>query len=120
MRILLVEDNEDNRDMLSRRLRRKGHQVHTAIDGAQGISMVSGLLPELILMDLDLPQIDGWEATRRIKDAPETAHIPVIALTSHAMGNDRERAKSAGCDDFASKPIDFPSLVEMIAKFEKT
>ena len=88
MRILLVEDNEDNRDMLSRRLRRKGHQVHTATDGAQGLSMATGLLPELILMDLDLPQIDGWEATQRIKDAPETAHIPVIALTSHAMGND--------------------------------
>ncbi len=112
--ILLVEDNEDNRDVLTRRLQRCGHEVIVATDGAQGLSMASNLLPDLVLMDLDLPQIGGWEVTRRLKAATETAHIPVIALTAHAMGPDRKRALDAGCDDYVSKPVDFPHLVQMI------
>ncbi|TMV47005.1 response regulator [Paenibacillus mesophilus] len=110
-KILLVEDNEMNRDMLSRRLMRKGYQVLEAIDGRQGIEMASNELPDLILMDMSLPEIDGWEATKRIKQSPGTRHIPVIALTAHAMSSDRERALDAGCDDFDTKPVDWNRLL---------
>ena len=112
--ILLVEDNDDNRDVLARRLRREGHDVHVAEDGAKGLSMAGSLRPDLILMDLDLPEIDGWEVTRRIKAAPETTKIPVIAITAHAMGPDRDQALEAGCDDYATKPIKFRDLLAMI------
>ncbi|MDF2714440.1 MAG: response regulator receiver protein [Paenibacillus sp.] len=110
-KILLVEDNEMNRDMLSRRLLRKGYLVLEAVDGRQGIEMASNELPDLILMDMSLPEIDGWEATRQIKQSPVTRHIPVIALTAHAMSSDRERALNAGCDDFDTKPVDWNRLL---------
>jgi two-component system cell cycle response regulator DivK len=111
-KILLVEDNEMNWDMLSRRLRRKGYEVVVAVDGEQGVAMSKVEAPDLILMDLGLPVLDGWEATRRIKAAPETQDIPIIALTSHAMLGDRERAVEAGCDDYDTKPIEFQRLLE--------
>ena len=114
-KILLVEDNEMNWDMLSRRLRRKGYEVVIAVDGEQGVAMAVSEAPDLVLMDLGLPVLDGWEATRRIKAAPETQYIPVIALTSHAMVGDRERALEAGCDDYDTKPIEFQRLLEKIA-----
>ena len=113
-KILLVEDNEMNRDMLSRRLQKKGYEVLIAVDGEQGVAMAQAELPALILMDMSLPGLDGWEATRRIKAAPETRGIPVIALTAHAMSGDREKAVAAGCDDFDTKPIDFGRLVGKI------
>ena len=113
-KILLVEDNEMNRDMLSRRLLRKGYEVVMAIDGGQAVSMAESEHPDLILMDMSLPVIDGWEATRLVKAAQGTAHIPVIALTAHAMSGDRERALSAGCDDYDTKPIEMPRLLEKI------
>ena len=113
-KILLVEDNEMNWDMLSRRLRRKGYEVVIAVDGEQGVAMALSEAPDLILMDLGLPVLDGWEATRRIKAAPETQDIPVIALTSHAMVGDRERALEAGCDDYDTKPIEFQRLLGKI------
>jgi two-component system cell cycle response regulator DivK len=113
-RILLVEDNEMNRDMLSRRLARKGYEVAIAVDGQQGIAMARSETPDLILMDMSLPVLDGWEATRQLKAAAETKAIPVIALTAHAMVGDREKAVEAGCDDFDTKPIEFPRLVEKI------
>ena len=113
-KILLVEDNEMNRDMLSRRLARKGYEVAVAVDGQQGIDMARSDTPDLILMDMSLPVLDGWEATRRLKAATETKAIPVIALTAHAMVGDREKAVEAGCDDFDTKPIEFPRLVEKI------
>ncbi len=113
-KILLVEDNEMNRDMLSRRLQRKGYTVVLAIDGEQGIKMATSSSPDLILMDLSLPIIDGWEATRQIKSQAETTDIPIIALTAHAMEDDRRRALEAGCDDYDSKPIDFTRLVSKI------
>ncbi len=115
-KILLVEDNEMNRDMLSRRLLRHGYDVSTAEDGEQALLKVKLEKPDLVLMDLSIPIIDGWEATRRIKDDPETHHIPVIALTAHALIEDREKALSAGCDDYEIKPIDFPKLLEKIQK----
>src|SRR6478736_1746670 len=105
-RILLVEDNEMNRDMLSRRLERRGYGVLIATDGAQGIAVAQQERPDLILMDMSLPILDGWEATRQLKQAPDTRHIPVIALTAHAMTSDEERARQAGCDDFDTKPIE--------------
>ena len=114
MKILLVEDNEMNRDMLSRRLLRKGFEVVMAVDGGQAVSMAESEHPDLILMDMSLPVIDGWEATRRVKAAEATAHIPVIALTAHAMSGDREKALSAGCDDYDTKPIDMPRLLSKI------
>lgn len=114
--ILLVEDNEMNRDMLSRRLIRKGYQVVMAEDGAAGVAMASSAAPDLILMDMSLPVIDGWEATRRIKTDESTRGIPVIALTAHAMSTDREKALDAGCDDFDTKPVD---LARLLAKMEK-
>lgn len=113
-RILLVEDNEMNRDMLSRRLARRGYDVLTAVDGQQGVDTAMSCLPDLILMDLSLPVIDGWEATRQLKTAPETRRIPIIALTAHALSGDREKALSNGCDDYGAKPVDFPVLLEKI------
>lgn len=115
-KILLVEDNEDNRDMLSRRLERKGFVVTFAIDGQDGVNKAKIELPDLILMDMSLPVIDGWEATRRLRASPETANIPVIALTAHAMSSDREKAIKAGCDDYDTKPVDFQRLLEKIAR----
>src|SRR4051812_37450175 len=105
-KILLVEDNEDNRDMLSRRLIRKGFDVVMATDGEQGIRMAGSETPDLILMDMSLPIIDGWDATRRIKADPATKHIPVIALTAHAMSTDRQKAFEANCDDYDTKPVE--------------
>ena len=113
-RILLVEDNEMNRDMLSRRLTRRGYEVAVALDGEQGVAMARSEVPALILMDMSLPGLDGWEATRRIKAAPETQAIPVIALTAHAMAGDREKAIAAGCDDFDTKPVDLERLLGKI------
>ncbi len=113
-RILLVEDNEMNRDMLSRRLERKGYAVTLAIDGEQAVAMAVAELPDIVLMDMSLPIIDGWEATRRIKAESGTAGIPVIALTAHAMAGDREKALEAGCDDYDTKPIDLARLIGKI------
>ncbi len=113
-KILLVEDNEMNRDMLSRRLARKGYEVAIAIDGQQGIEMARSETPDLILMDMSLPVVDGWEATRQLKSAPETQSIPVIALTAHAMAGDREKAVEAGCNDYDIKPIELPRLLGKI------
>lgn len=110
-RILLVEDNEMNRDMLSRRLVRKGYEVSIAADGLQAVAMAAESKPDLVLMDLSLPEIDGWEATRRIKADPATRAIPVIALTAHAMVGDREKALEAGCEDFDTKPVDLQRLL---------
>src|SRR5262249_7131674 len=114
MKILLVEDNEMNRDMLSRRLARQGYDVTVAVNGEEGVELATSTQPDLILMDLSLPIIDGWEATRRIKAEPATARIPVIALTAHAMVEEKEKAMAAGCDDFDIKPVDFPRLIEKI------
>lgn len=113
-KILLVEDNETNRDMLSRRLIRKGFEVIMAEDGEQAVRMASAESPDLILMDMSLPVIDGWEATRRVKAAESTRLIPVIALTAHAMAGDREKALEAGCDDYDTKPIELPRLLDKI------
>jgi len=112
--ILLVEDNELNRDMLSRRLERKGYVIQMAVDGAQGVSMAMELRPALILMDLSLPVMDGWEATRRLKGNPETATIPIIALTAHARAEDEKTARDAGANDFDTKPVDLNRLVGKI------
>jgi CheY-like chemotaxis protein len=114
-KILLIEDNEMNRDMLSRRLIRNGHEVSIAIDGRQGADMATSELPDLILMDMSLPVIDGWEATRRIKANDATRKIPVIALTAHAMAGDREKAVEAGCDDYDTKPVEISRLLGKIA-----
>ena len=116
-KILLVEDNEENRDMLSRRLTRRGYEVVIALDGGQGVAMAQSEIPDLILMDMDLPVLDGWEATRQLKAAPETQAIPIIALTAHAMMGDREKAIDAGCDDYETKPIEFSRLIEKIEAF---
>lgn len=113
-KILLVEDNEMNRDMLSRRLIRRGYEVVMAVDGQQGIDMARTQAPDLVLMDMSLPVIDGWEAAGRLKSASETQNIPIIALTAHAMVGDREKAVGAGCDDFDTKPIDLSRLLEKI------
>ncbi len=113
-KILLVEDNEMNWDMLSRRLGRRGYEVVVAVDGQQGVSMSRSEVPDLILMDMSLPIVDGWEATRQIKAAPETREIPVIALTAHAMVGDKEKAMAAGCDDYDTKPIEFKRLLDKI------
>jgi CheY-like chemotaxis protein len=110
-RILLVEDNELNRDMLSRRLQRRGYDVIIAVDGRQGVAMAQSEAPDLVLMDMSLPVIDGWEATRALKGAAETKNIPVIALTAHAMSTDRDKALEAGCDDYDTKPIEFSRLL---------
>ena len=113
-RILLVEDNEMNRDMLSRRLVRNGHEVSIAVDGQQGVDMALSQLPDLILMDMSLPVIDGWEATRQIRANDATRRIPVIALTAHAMAGDREKAMEAGCDDYDTKPVEISRLLGKI------
>jgi two-component system cell cycle response regulator DivK len=113
-KILLVEDNEMNRDMLSRRLERRGYQVVLAVDGGEGMDMARAATPDLILMDMSLPVIDGWEVARRLKADPETKSIPIIALTAHAMAGDREQALAAGCDDYDTKPIEFDRLLAKI------
>ena len=113
-KILLVEDNEMNRDMLSRRLARKGYEVVLAVDGQNGVEMTRTHAPDLVLMDMSLPVLDGWEATRRLKADAATQHIPVIALTAHAMSSDREKALEAGCDDYDTKPIELPRLLGKI------
>ena len=113
-KILLVEDNEMNRDMLSRRLQRKGFEVVLAIDGPGGVKMAQTQAPDLVLMDMSLPALDGWEATRRLKADAATQHIPIIALTAHAMSSDREKALEAGCDDYDTKPVEFARLLGKI------
>ena len=113
-KILLVEDNEMNRDMLARRLSRRGYEVVVAIDGEQGKRMAYSEKPDLILMDMSLPLLDGWDLTRQLKAAPEIQSIPIIALTAHAMAGDREKALSAGCDDYDTKPVEFPRLLQKI------
>jgi two-component system, cell cycle response regulator DivK len=115
-KILLVEDNEMNLDMLSRRLSRQGYEVVAAQDGAAGVDRAASERPHIILMDMSLPVLDGWEATRRLKADPATREIPIIALTAHAMAEDREKAMAAGCDDYDTKPIDLPRLIEKIKK----
>jgi CheY-like chemotaxis protein len=109
--ILIVEDNEMNRDMLSRRLERKGYTVLIAVDGESGLEVARANTPDMILMDMSLPVVDGWEATRRLKADDRLKHIPVIALTAHAMANDRDKALEAGCDDYDTKPIELPRLL---------
>jgi CheY-like chemotaxis protein len=113
-KILLVEDNEMNLDMLSRRLEKRGHQVLVAMDGARGVELAHAEQPHLILMDMSLPVMDGWEATRRIKANGDTNHIPVIALTAHAIAGDREKCLEAGCDEYENKPVKFPQLIAKI------
>jgi two-component system, cell cycle response regulator DivK len=114
VKILLVEDNEMNRDMLSRRLGRKGYDIVIAVDGQQAIDMASAESPDLILMDMSLPVVDGWETTRRVKADPQTQTIPIIALTAHALVEDKDKAIAAGCDDFDTKPVDIQRLVGKI------
>jgi CheY-like chemotaxis protein len=113
-KILLVEDNEMNRDMLTRRLERKGFEVAIAVDGQAGVDMASSATPDIILMDLSLPVMDGWEATRQIKSDPATQGIPLIALTAHAMAGDEQKAREAGCDDYDTKPVDLKRLLGKI------
>ncbi|MCS6835381.1 MAG: response regulator [Anaerolineae bacterium] len=116
MKILLVEDNEMNLDMLSRRLSRRGFEIAIATDGAQGVELAKSEQPDLILMDMSLPVMDGWEATRRLKSDPQVQHIPIIALTAHAISGDRERCLAAGCDEYESKPVKFPRLLAKIGQ----
>ena len=118
-KILLVEDNEMNRDMLSRRLARKGYEVVVAPDGAQGVALACSKMPDLILMDMSLPVMGGWDATRNLKTNPETGSIPVIALTSHAMSSDRNQALEAGCDDYDTKPIELSRLLRRSALLDR-
>jgi len=113
-KILLVEDNEANRDMLSRRLMRRGYEVVLAADGESGLALTLTEAPDLILMDMSLPILDGWEATRRLKSEPATQQIPIIALTAHAMSSDRDKALEAGCNDYDTKPVELPRLLEKI------
>jgi CheY-like chemotaxis protein len=113
-KILLVEDNEMNRDMLSRRLQKQGYEIVIAVDGEEGLAKAQSERPALVLMDMSLPGIDGWEATRRLKAAPQTRAIPVIALTAHAMADDRDKATAAGCDDFDTKPVELSRLLSKI------
>jgi CheY-like chemotaxis protein len=113
-KILLVEDNEMNRDMLSRRLIRSGYEVVLAVDGAQGVALAESEAPDVVLMDMSLPVLDGWEATRRLKSDPKTRVLPVIALTAHAMAGDEEKARQAGCDDFDTKPVEYTRLLSKI------
>lgn len=116
-KILLIEDNEMNRDMLSRRLERRGYEVVMAVDGEEGIRIARSDGPDLILMDMSLPLLDGWEATRRLKADNRTASIPIIGLSAHAMAGDREKALDAGCDDYDTKPVELPRLLDKIASF---
>ncbi len=113
-KVLIVEDNQDNRDALSRRLERRGFQVVLATDGVAGARLARSESPDIILMDMNMPELDGWESTRLVKGHPETASIPVIALTAHAMAGDRARALAAGCVDYHTKPVDLPKLLEQI------
>ena len=113
-KILLVEDNEENRDALSRRLKRRGYEVILACDGRQGVDLARSEAPDLVLMDLNLPTLDGWEATRQLRALPETRVVPVIALTAHAIAGDREKALEAGCSDYHTKPVELPRLLEQI------
>ena len=113
-KLLLVEDNEMNRDMLSRRLQRRGYEVIIAVDGEEGVKKAQSEAPDLILMDMSLPVLDGWEATRRLKASPKTQSIPILGLTAHAMSSDREKAIEAGCDDYDTKPIEFSRLLEKV------
>ena len=113
-KILIVEDNEENRDALSRRLQRRGFEIVMAADGKVGVAMAQTEKPDLVLMDMNMPELDGWEATRQIRAAPETKNLPVIALTAHAMAGDRDRALEAGCADYHTKPVDFPKLLTQI------
>jgi CheY-like chemotaxis protein len=113
-KILLVEDNEENRDALSRRLKRRGYEVILACDGQQGVDLARSEAPDLVLMDLNLPTLDGWEATRQLRALPETRVLPVIALTAHAIAGDREKALEAGCSDYHTKPVELPRLLEQI------
>ena len=113
-KLLLVEDNAMNSDMLSRRLVRRGYEVVLAVDGAEGVNMAQSENPDLVLMDMSLPVLDGWAASRRLKAAPETSSIPILALTAHAMAEDRDKALEAGCDDYDTKPIEFPRLLGKI------
>lgn len=113
-KILIVEDNEMNRDMLSRRLARRGYEIVMAVDGAEGIAIAQAMRPDLILMDMSLPVVDGWEATRRLKADAATRVIPVIGLTAHAMAGDREKVMGAGCDDYDTKPVELPRLLQKI------
>jgi CheY-like chemotaxis protein len=115
-KILLIEDNEMNRDMLSRRLSRNGFEIVIAVDGGEGVAKAASEKPDLILMDMSLPVMDGWEATRRVKSDAATSSIPVIALTAHALVQDREKAMAAGCDDFDTKPVELPRLLEKIKR----
>ncbi|AWN73195.1 response regulator [Legionella anisa] len=119
IKILIVEDNELNLDMLSRRLQRKGYEIISAVDGEKGVSMAQSENPDLILMDLSLPVLDGYDATRQLKSDPKTSAIPIIALTAHAMVGDREKAVAAGCDDYEVKPIDLPRLLEKMERLVK-
>ncbi|HHT0594213.1 TPA: response regulator [Legionella anisa] len=119
IKILIVEDNELNLDMLSRRLQRKGYEIISAVDGEKGVSMAKAENPDLILMDLSLPVLDGYDATRQLKSDPKTNAIPIIALTAHAMVGDREKAVDAGCDDYEVKPIDLPRLLEKMERLVK-
>jgi CheY-like chemotaxis protein len=116
-KILVIEDNESSRDMLARRLSRRGYHVILAADGQCGIAMAHEQSPDLIVMDMSLPEIDGWEATRRLKADPATRAIPIVALTAHAMASDRKKAMDAGCDDYHTKPVDFESLVRSLEAF---
>lgn len=121
--ILIVEDNELNRDMLTRRLQRRGYEMLTAANGAEGLEVARQALPSLILMDMSLPVMDGWETTKRLKSTPETADIPILALTAHAMSGDRERALDAGCDEYDTKPVEFARLlskIETLLKGQRT
>jgi len=118
--ILLVEDNEMNRDMLSRRLIRKGYDVIIAVDGAEGIALAKDKKPDIILLDMSLPVIDGWQAAQQIKQNDDTGNIPIIGLSAHAMDGDRERALDAGCDEYEAKPIDFACLLEKISQHTNT
>ncbi len=113
-KVLVVEDNEMNRDMLSRRLQRRGYDVVMSVDGEDGVSKARSESPDIILMDMDLPVLDGWAATQMLKASPETQSIPVIALTAHAMAGDREKALDAGCDDYDTKPVEFARLIQKI------
>ncbi len=119
-KILLVEDNEMNRDMLSRRLKRKGFDVVMAVDGQEGIDMASSESPDLILLDMSLPVVDGWKAAGQLKSRPDTRGIPIIALTAHAMAGDREKALEAGCDEYDTKPVELPRLLEKIQSMLET
>lgn len=120
IKILIVEDNELNLDMLSRRLQRKGYEIISAVDGEKGVNIARTENPDLILMDLSLPVLDGYDATRQLKSDPQTHSIPIIALTAHAMVGDREKAVAAGCDDYEVKPIDLPLLLEKIERLVKS